>query len=121
MLVAEFLLALVNLGTTDFAIRAAGGIQKTEDSRRVFHFIFHVAAGAVLGGVSLLLFPKTFLNHSLIRVLNLILSPLLIGIVFHVLGKRLSGQNKKTTRMEHFSGAFEFSFSFCLIRFFFAT
>ena|SRR5579862_1263695 len=102
-------------------------------NRSLFHFISkrpahpviltggYILWGIIAGGISLWLMPKAFITHTVIKFLNLIISPIIIGIIMMYVGKSLEKKGKKLTSLDHFGYAFIFAFSMALMRFIFAT
>lgn len=77
-------------------------------------FIF----GGSIGALSLLL-PKFFVLPQLFRLINLILSPLICGIIMHYYRKYRDSKNLKSISLISFSNAFLFVFAMALVRYFF--
>jgi hypothetical protein len=82
--------------------------------------IGHLILGAIAGGISLLIFPKSFVAADL-KLLNLIATPLLAGVCMAIIGALLKRRGRTTLRIESFGYGFAFAFALNLVRFFFAT
>ena len=75
--------------------------------------------GAILGGLSLLVFP----NHLVVggwRIFNLVAAPIVTGFFMCLMGKWREKRGDELLRIDRFSYGYLFALSFALIRFYFA-
>lgn len=79
------------------------------------YFIF----GAIAGGFSLLVFPHHLVAESL-RVANLFLTPVVVGLLMSWMGMWRAKHGQTVLRMDRFSYGFLFAFSLALVRYWFA-
>jgi hypothetical protein len=76
--------------------------------------------GAVLGGLSLLVFPVYLLGNPQWRVLNAALSPVVAGVCMAALGAWRERRGQAVLRIDKFSYGYLFALGFGLVRFWFA-
>jgi len=75
--------------------------------------------GASAGGLSLFIFPHPLVHPSRLHGINLLVSPIVTGLVMSLIGSILSRQGKKVVQIESFGYGFAFAFGMALIRYFF--
>ncbi|TVP79665.1 MAG: hypothetical protein EA353_05710 [Puniceicoccaceae bacterium] len=80
-----------------------------------------MAFGAILGGLSLVIFPESFIESEALKVVNLFVTPTIIGFIMLGIGKARIKKGKATVRLEKFAYAFLFAFGLALVRYFFAS
>ena len=90
--------------------------------------------GAFVGGLTLLMFPTAFVQNPFLRLINLFFSPVLVGLLMVMLGKRqtsktpasgkissrsINGRVRRQdpTEVHRFSCGFAFAFAIALVRF----
>ncbi len=76
--------------------------------------------GAVLGGLSLLVFPHYLVAAKSLRVANVALSPIAAGLGMAALGAWREKRGQVVLRIDRFSYGYVFALAFGLIRFWFA-
>ena len=76
--------------------------------------------GAVLGGLSLLVFPTNLVPDSW-RVLNLVATPLAVGGIMAAIGAWRARRGESVLRIDRFAYGYLFALSLALVRFFFAA
>lgn len=79
------------------------------------YFIF----GALAGGISLLVFPTHLVAEEL-RLANLVLTPIVVGLLMAALGAWRARHGQIILRIDRFSYGFLFALSLALVRFGFA-
>lgn len=72
--------------------------------------------GAVAGAISLLFFPSQFIKLEWLRVLNLVVTPLAVGMIMGLIGAWRQRHERDTIRLESFSYGFCFAFGMALVR-----
>jgi sterol desaturase/sphingolipid hydroxylase (fatty acid hydroxylase superfamily) len=77
------------------------------------YIIFGVAAG----GLSLWLVPALFISSQWLRIANLILTPVVAGLLMDRLGAWREKKDQETIRLDTFSYGFLFALSMALVRF----
>ncbi|BBB65945.1 hypothetical protein UNDYM_1692 [Undibacterium sp. YM2] len=92
------------------------GIEKRERSPRspLFTAILYIVFGVVAGFASLWIFPQAFINSSVGRIINLILTPVLMGTLAAVFAAWRTGDG---LRLWRFVNAYVFALSLALVRF----
>ena len=75
--------------------------------------------GIVAGTLSIRLFPEMYLKVEWHRVLNLFLSPVIIGSLMALIGKIRARHDRPEVFLERFSYGALFAFAFAVMRFFF--
>jgi hypothetical protein len=109
----EFILQLV----VEFFVNGLGlGLSKILPEA-VVGAIGYTLIGAMLGGLSLLIWPHGFLHSTPARVANLIVSPILSGGLFAALGQWRMRRGRPASSLEKFANGFCFSLSFGAVRF----
>ncbi len=79
----------------------------------------YLLLGAVTGGLSLLLFTALFVGPSL-RIANLIITPILVGLSMTALGAWRTRRGQALLRIDRFAYGYLFALSFAGIRFWLA-
>lgn len=77
----------------------------------------YILMGAMVGGISLLVFPVLHIQTHKIRVLNLALSPLAAGAAMAALGAWRRHRDQPVLRIDKFTYGFVFALSMALVRF----
>jgi hypothetical protein len=91
------------------------------DANYLLWIVGSLLAGALIGGISLLAFPHTFITHSWARITYLALAPLLSGFLSYFLAKNKSSIDVLTNRPRmHALCLFLFSLGITVIRFTYA-
>lgn len=81
------------------------------------YFLF----GAILGGVSLWIFSHHIVTSPDWRIVNLIITPVLVGLLMSGLGAWRARRGQTVLRIDRFSYGYIFALSFALVRFLFAN
>jgi uncharacterized membrane protein len=79
--------------------------------------IAYAAFGAVAGAISLWLLPTLLISAHWLRIVNLFLTPLVLGVLMAVLGAWRQRQALEIIRLDKFSYGFCFAFSMAVVRF----
>ena len=114
----EFLLQMLFEGLAELfghAVKARS--RRSEPLRPELAAIGYVLFGAVSGAISLWLMPSLFITSQPLRFVNLIVTPLLSGLVMAWMGSWRRRHDKNTVRIESFAYAFCFAFSMAVVRF----
>jgi hypothetical protein len=80
----------------------------------------YVFFGAAIGGLSLLIFPTHFVTEGNHRVLNLILTPIAVGLLMCALGAWRERRGQPKIRINRFFYGYLFALMFTLVRFWLA-
>ena len=102
------------------------GCQRLSDSplskinkKPIFSFIGYCILGLVIGSISLLILPHQFIDSKLLALINLILTPIIAGLVMSYVGHLRKSRGSKIIRLDSFVYGFTFAFNMALIRFIF--
>jgi hypothetical protein len=77
----------------------------------------HLVLGAAAGGLSLLIFPGSFVHGMALRIANLVLTPLALGVIMGVLGAWRRRHDQSLVRLDHFGYAYAFAVALAGVRF----
>ena len=115
----EFLLELIVelAGETllDVAIHAVGESSRTR--RAIARLLFFASAGAVAGGVSLLVLPRHFIRSRQMQLVALAVTPIVAGALFANVGRVREKHNKRVSSLEEFWSAFAFALAAAIVRY----
>ena len=84
-----------------------------------FAIIGYGILGSIVGGLSLLVFPDLLLENKLHAVGNIIVTPILAGLMMSIVGQIKTKRGKDIIRMDSFLFGFTFAISMALTRYFF--
>lgn len=73
--------------------------------------------GAIAGGISLLLLPHGLIEDPALRVVNLVVTPVIVGAAMMVVGHLREKHGKQVLRIDRFGFAYAFALSMALVRF----
>jgi hypothetical protein len=73
--------------------------------------------GLVSGWLSLLFLPASLLKDPQLKVLNLIVTPAIVGLIMSGIGKQRQKKGQETLKIDHFVPGFVLALSFALVRF----
>lgn len=82
--------------------------------------ILWLAGGALTGAGSLIFFPHSFIHSEGLRVANLIVTPLVLGALMALLGRKRLANGEEIVPLDKFSNAALFALGMAGVRFFFA-
>ncbi|MBS1804589.1 MAG: hypothetical protein JST28_14580 [Acidobacteria bacterium] len=96
------------------AFRSVGSSAREGDP--VASTVVLIAAGAVLGFLSGVIFPHPLVHPSKYHGISLLISPLITGLIMAVVGRGIRRRGRVPVRIESFAYGFSFAFTFALIR-----
>ena len=73
--------------------------------------------GALAGSISLWVLPSLFISADWLRVLNLVATPLVAGLMMERLGAWREQRNQATIRLDTFAYGFVFALAMALVRY----
>ncbi len=73
--------------------------------------------GAITGAISLWVLPALFISAEWLRIVNLIATPLVAGLMMERLGAWREMKDQETIRLDTFAYGFIFALSMALVRF----
>lgn len=119
-LLGELLLQGLAEVLAEFGLRAFG-----ESFRRPRNpwlaAIGYATFGAVVGGLSLLVFAKHLVPVGTWRIVNLAATPLAVGALMAALGAWRAKRGEPVLRIDRFSYGALFALAFALVRYYFAA
>jgi hypothetical protein len=101
------------------AVRVA--IRPTKQSRPSWVLVGYVLLGGSLGAVSLLVFPHKFAIPIWLQLLNVGLTPMIVGVSMVGIGRWRRRRNQPALLLHKFSIGFLVALVFALVRLIFAT
>ena len=82
--------------------------------------IMYLGLGVIIGWLSILIFPHSFIRSSRLHGISLIIMPLLAGLTMSGIGWLRERQGQPVIRLDTFAYGFIFAFGMALVRFLFA-
>ena len=76
-----------------------------------------LAAGAAAGWVSLQIFPVLMIDAEWMRIANVVLTPVVAGLVMGRIGTWRKHRDMEVLRLESFACGFSFAFTMALVRY----
>jgi len=120
-----FLLELV--GQVFFELFAELGLRSignalgfSKPKNRYLSFLGYIIIASLGAMVSILIFKEHFIKNEAMRIANLILTPIVLGIIMKYRGKKLELNNVSSIRLDSFWYGYVFALTFALVRFFYA-
>ncbi|MBC7923715.1 MAG: hypothetical protein H7Z75_21780 [Ferruginibacter sp.] len=120
--ILEFVLQIFGEVLIELGLHSLAKPFKEREARNpLLAFIGYVLLGSAVGGLSLLVFPKSFVRSSRLHGISLLITPLLAGIAMSGLGWLRLRQGKRLLRLDSFVYGAIFAFGMALVRFLFTT
>ena len=116
-IVGEFLLQILFEAVAELGFHSLKEAFKKPRSP-IFAGIGFFLWGLLAGGISLLVFPRSFISSRELRVLNLIVTPLVAGETMRQIGKLRERRGQTLVKLDRFFYAFAFALAMALIRYF---
>ena len=110
-LFGELVASLIGEGLCEVASRSASGPQ-----RRSGKALLYLILGAAAGAISLLVFPVQFLEDDGWALLNLLLTPVLAGLVMMLVGKWRRHRGDRLVPLDHFTYGYLFALAMAMVR-----
>jgi hypothetical protein len=119
---AEILLQLVFEWLAQFGLRSIKAPFKSgQETSPWFAVIGYALYGTVIGAISLLIFPSSFVTSKPLRLANLIVTPLIVGGLMAAIGAWRRRHDKSVNRLDRFAYGVVFAFAMAAVRFMFAS
>ena len=77
--------------------------------------------GVLLGGISLAIVPEHMVNSASMRIVNLVITPVVVGLFMVVLGAWRVRRGQPVLRIDRFAYGYGLALSFTLVRYFYAN
>jgi hypothetical protein len=91
--------------------------RQVEDANKRFPLIVAAVAGGVVGAISLVVMPHTWLRAEALRIANLVLAPLISAGSAWLIASRRTHRHTQTPPREHAWFGFWFTLVFVVVRF----
>jgi len=118
-LLLELILQLVLEALAELGLHAVrSALRPRKQASPVLATLGHLLLGAGAGGLSLLVFPQSFIHSTAGQTANLILTPLAAGGVMAAIGAWRRRRDKEPLRIESFAYGTAFALAMALVRFF---
>ena len=88
-----------------------------KDRNPLIAFIGYLFLGVLIGGISVGFFPELMIDSPSLALANLVITPILIGLMMSTIGSFLNKRAKRRLRLETFSYGFVFAFSVAMVRY----
>lgn len=79
--------------------------------------ILYLLLGAGLGWASFLLFPQHLIAHPDARIINLVVTPVAVGLALGAIGAWRARRGSELVRLDKFAYGYAFALAFALVRF----
>ena len=86
----------------------------------ILALIMYLGLGVIIGWLSILIFPHSFIRSSRLHGISLIITPLLAGLTMSGIGWLRERHGQPVIRLDTFAYGFIFAFGMALVRFLFA-
>jgi hypothetical protein len=83
--------------------------------------IGYILWGLMCGGLSLWAFPNSIIADPMLRLLNLIATPIALGLLMTLIGRFRARNGQDLVRLDQFGYAFVFAFAMAFVRFVWAA
>ena len=114
----EFLVQLV----FELGFRGLAEPFRTDRPTNVVLAVFgYIGMGLVAGLISLWIVPEHVIDSETLRYINIVATPILMGFLFELLGRRRQKRGKEKLLLDRFSYGFSFALTMGLIRLIFAS
>lgn len=77
----------------------------------------YLLLGGLLGGISYWIFPPHLIAHPYARIINLVVTPVAVGLALGAVGAWRSKRGKELVRLDKFAYGYAFALAFALVRF----
>lgn len=92
-----------------------------DKDNRIGSFISYAIVGIISGFISIYIFPSSFIKNETIQLINLIPSPIILGILFSWYGRIREKKGLETIALDKFSYGYIFALSMGIVRYFFTS
>lgn len=116
--IGEFLLQAIAEALVELGLHAVAEPFRRPPNSWLAGFGYAIL-GAIVGGLSLLILPMHLAGEGL-RLANLLLTPIAVGLLMSAIGARRARNGQSVLRIDRFAWGYLFALSFALIRYWFA-
>ena len=79
-----------------------------------------VLLGSIAGGISLLIFPNSAIHKPVMRMINLVITPVVAGGFMMLVGRERGKRGQSLVRLDRFGYAFVFALAMAAVRYIWA-
>ena len=120
--IVEVLIPIVGEIAFDVLLHSLGQPFVSRERRNaILAGIGYLLFGLILGGLSLLVFPRSFVRSETFHGINLLITPLVAGLVMGAIGRWRARHGETLLRLDSFVYGFVFAFAMALVRFVYTT
>lgn len=120
--IVELLIPLVGELSIEALVRCVSEPLRSRGSRNaVVAGIGYFLIGLILGGLSLLIFPQSFVRSERFHGINLLITPVVCGLIMAAIGRWRARHGDALLRLDSFVYGFVFAFAMALVRFVYTT
>ena len=118
----EFALEFFGQLLIEFGLRSLGEpFVERERRNPIFAAVGYFLLGLILGGLSLLIFPQSFVRSQRLHGISLLITPVLAGLGMAAVGRLRVKRGQTLLRLDSFVYGFIFAFAMALVRFNYTT
>lgn len=115
--ICELLLQILGEILVELGLSSLAAIRKKPfETNPTTSFFGYILLGSLLGIFSYFPFPNSFIHSSDARILNLLASPLFVGMLMVQIGAKRAAKDGPVLRLYRFSYGFSMAFSFAFVR-----
>jgi hypothetical protein len=96
---------------------AASALGKDKEIHPIFSLFGYIFLALICSSISIAIHRGHYIKNVNLQYLNLVISPVLIGLIMKYRGKYLHAKDKKTIRLDSFWYGYVFALTFSLVRF----
>jgi hypothetical protein len=120
--IVEVLIPLIFEISCEFLWHCLGQTFVSRESRTpIFAGIGYFLFGLILGGLSLLIFPQSFVRSKSFHGISLLITPVVCGLIMAAIGRWRERHGETLLRLDSFVYGFVFAFAMALVRFVYTT
>jgi hypothetical protein len=116
--IVEVIIPLIFEISAEFLWHCLGQTFVSRERRNpIFAGIGYFLFGLILGGLSLLVFPQSFVRSETFHGISLLITPVVCGLTMAAFGRWLQRHGEPLLRLDSFVYGFVFAFPVALVRF----
>lgn len=128
-IIFEFIFSfLIELfGQVLFELLAESGLRSISNAlgmskpkKKYLSLLGYILLASVGALVSIFFFKEHFIKNESLRIINLFITPIILGMIMKFRGKKLEGNDLESIRLDSFWYGYVFALTFALIRYFYS-